>query len=92
MIKELYKNQKSLMIAGAISLAGFVILVIVSMFDSTQILGINRWIKPMKFFISIAIFVWTVAVYLNFLKDHKKSARFISWGMILIFVVEMLSF
>lgn len=77
------------MIAGAVSLACFTVLAIVSLFDSTEILGINRWIKPMKFFVSIAIFVWTVAIYLNFLKGYEKSARVISWGIIFIFFVEM---
>ncbi len=90
MIRELFEKERPLMIAGAISLACFVILAIVAPFDSTAILGINRWIKPMKFFVSISIFVWTVAIYLNFLKGYAKSARFISWGMILIFFVEML--
>lgn len=88
MIKELFENHKPLMSAGAISILCFVILAIVSLFDSTQILGINRWIKPMKFFISVAIFVWTVAIYLNFLKGYKKSAFVISWGMIFIFLLE----
>lgn len=78
------------MIAGVISFVCFAVLAVLSLFDSTEILGINRWIKPMKFFISIAIFVWTVAIYLNFLNGYKKSARFISWGMILIFSVEMI--
>jgi hypothetical protein len=89
MIKELFKNQKPLMLAGLVSLAGFVVMTIVSLFDSTQILGINRWIKPSKFFISIAIFVWTVAVYLNFLKGYEKASRRISWAMIAIFFTEM---
>ncbi len=89
MIRELFENQRHLIIAGAVSLACFAILAIVALFDSTEILGINRWIKPMKFFISIAIFVWTVAIYLNFLNGYKKSARVISWGIILIFFVEM---
>lgn len=89
MIKELFEKQRPLMIAGLISFACFVILAIVSLFDSTEILGINRWIKPMKFFVSIAIFVWTTAVYLSFLKGYEKSARFISWAMIFIFFVEM---
>lgn len=90
MIRKLYKNQKPLMIAGAASLVCFVILAIIAAFDPTQILGINRWIKPMKFFISITIFVWTVALYLNFLKGYKKSERFIWWGMIFVFLVEMI--
>lgn len=89
MIKKLFENQKPLMSAGAISILCFIILAIIAPFDSTEILGINRWIKPMKFFISIAIFVWTTAIYLNFLKGFDKSARLISWGMIAIFFVEM---
>lgn len=89
MIGKLFIDQRPLMVAGAISLACFVILAIVAPFDSTTILGINRWIKPMKFFVSIAVFVWTAAIYLSFLKDQVRSVRFISWGMIFVFVVEM---
>ena len=88
MIKELYEKQKPLMTAGAIFLLCLVILAVVSLFDSTEILGINRWIKPMKFFVSTAIFLWTTAVYLYFLKGYEKSARFISRAMILIFTFE----
>ena len=89
MIKKLLENQRTLMIAGAISSLCLIILAIVSLFDSTEILGINRWIKPMKFFVSTAIYVWTVAVYLFYLKGYKKSTFVISWGMVLIFAVEL---
>jgi hypothetical protein len=90
MIKELFIKQKPLMIAGVVSLVCCAVLALLSLFDSTEILGINRWIKPMKFFVSIAIFVWTTAVYLNFLENYKKAARFISWGMIAVFTIEMI--
>ena len=89
MIKELFEKQRVLMIAGAISLVFFVIAAIIAPFDSTRILGIERWIKPIKFFISTAIFVWTIALFLHFLKDYKKSVFVISWGMVLIFFVEL---
>ena len=90
MIRELFENQRPLMIAGVVSFACFAILAIVSIFDATEVLGINRWIKPMKFFVSISIFVWTAAVYLYFLKGCEKQARFISWSMIAIFLIEMI--
>ena len=90
MIKELFIKQRPLMLAGVVSLACCAVLAIVSLFDSTEILGINRWIKPMKFFVSIAIFVWTTAVYLSFLENYKRAARFISWGTILVFTIEMI--
>ncbi len=90
MISELFERQRPLMMAGVVSVACLAVLAIVSLFDSTEILGINRWIKPMKFFSSIAIFSWTTAVYLRFLDGYRKSSRLISWGMIAIFAVEMI--
>lgn len=90
MIRELWEKQKPLMVAGIVSFICFLILAVVMMFDSTQVLGINRWIKPIKFYTSIAIFVWTIAVFLHFLKGYEKTSRRISWAMIVIFVVEML--
>jgi hypothetical protein len=89
MIKELFEKQKVLMTSGLICVVCFLILAVIAPFDSVQVLGINRWIKPMKFFVSTAIFVWTVALYLSYLKDYRKSSFVISWGMVLIFVVEM---
>jgi hypothetical protein len=90
MIKALFEKERALMIAGAVCLVCFVVLALVSPFDSTEILGINRWIKPMKFFISITIFVWTTAVYLYFLNGYEKAARRISWGVIIVFTIEMI--
>lgn len=89
MIKELFEKQRPLMIAGLVSFICFAILIVVSLFDQTEILGINRWIKPMKFFVSIGIFAWTTAVYLKFLNEFDKASRFISWAMIAVFFVEM---
>lgn len=77
------------MVAGLISFVCFAVLVVVSLFDQTEILGINRWIKPMKFFVSIGIFAWTTAVYLRFLNGFEKTSRFISRAMIAVFFIEM---
>jgi len=78
------------MIAGLISLILGVATLVLSLIDPTQILGISRWIKPMKFFLSIAIFVWTVAVLLDQLKGEERFGKLISWTMIVVFVGEML--
>lgn len=77
------------MIAGAVSFVLFVFFGIVAAFDSTPVLGVNRWIKPMKFFISIAIFLWTLAVYLNYVKGFDRSAKMIAYGSIGVMIIEM---
>lgn len=89
MIARLFNEQRPLLIAGLTALAAFLILAVVSLFDPTEILGINRWIKPMKFFISFAFFFWTIALFLSFLSGRDRFSRFISWGFITIYVIEM---
>jgi hypothetical protein len=87
--KNLWQNQRVLMWTGLFMLVLFAILGIVSLFDSQQILGINRWIKPMKFTASTWVYLWTVAVYLNFINGREKSKRIIGWGISVLFAGEI---
>lgn len=89
MISGLFERQPVLMYAGVVSAAAVALLAPLTMLDQTEILGINRWYKPIKFFASIAVFVWTVAVCLDLLRGREKEARRISWAMAAIFVIEM---
>jgi hypothetical protein len=56
-------------------------------FDDTKILGINAWIKPMKFFLSVGIFSFTMAWFLPLLELPKKS-RLYSYIVILVLALE----
>ena len=47
--KDLWQNQRGLMASGFAFVALLVVLSALSLLDSQQILGINRWIKPSKF-------------------------------------------
>ncbi len=77
------------MATGSVMLVLTVILAIVSLFDSQQILGINRWIKPMKFTVSTWVYLWTVAVYLNFINGYEKSKLVIGSGISTLFAGEI---
>ncbi len=46
---------------GVAHIVGAMILLLLIIVDDTQILGINRWIKPFKFFVSSAIYLLTFA-------------------------------
>lgn len=89
MIKELFKNQRALMIVGFAHFLLFVVLAIVSQFDSTEIMGINRWIKPMKFAVSIAIYLWTLAIYLNYIRGWSRAKNIITYGTIAMMLGEI---
>lgn len=87
--KDLWQNQRALVSTGFAFVALLIILSVLSLVDSQQILGINRWIKPSKFASSIAIYFFTLAVYLNFLRGFEKSKKVIAWGVIVLLTGEM---
>lgn len=78
------------MIAGFAHLLLFIVLAIISMFDSQEIMGINRWIKPMKFAISLAIYLWTLAIYLYFINGRERAKNIIAWGAMAMMVGEII--
>jgi hypothetical protein len=89
MINEILDKQRALVVSGVIFLAATILFVGLTQLDSTQILGINRWIKPIKFSSSAAIFLVTVVVYLYYLQGFEKSKSIISTGTILIMFTEV---
>lgn len=89
MIRDVVKDQRVLVLTGALSFAAFIVLAVMSLFDSFEILGINRWIKPMKFTISVAIYLWTVAVYLHFIEGRSQAKKVIGYGASLLLAAEL---
>lgn len=76
---QMLESNRLLAISGAGYVALFAVLAVVSQFDDTAVLGINRWIKPMKFAISIAIFQWTMAWLMRNLEGANVGVRLVSW-------------
>ncbi|MDX1700141.1 MAG: hypothetical protein R3250_05950 [Melioribacteraceae bacterium] len=52
-------------------------------------MGINTWYKPMKFALSIAIYLWTFGWILAYLKVKKQYIQYISWGIAVSMLVEI---
>lgn len=51
--------------------------------DPRLLNGVNLWIKPLKFEISIALYVGTLAWFMSFLREHERQARrFRVWAAI----------
>ena len=82
MLKKLLEAQRPLIVAGVVFFALFLVLAVVAVFDRTEIMGVNRWIKPMKFTLSPAVYLWTLAVYLYFVEGRERAKRVIAGGAI----------
>ena len=77
--------------SGFVVLALAVVFSIVSFFDHRQVMGVNLWIKPVKFFLSIGIFNLTMAWYLSLLPEGRKTAiRWYSWMVVIVFSIELI--
>jgi len=88
-MKTLFNQIKSaspvLYYCGIAHLALFIILVLVSVIDHRQLLGINLWIKPIKFAISIAIYCLSWPLFLQYLpygQLKRRFARFTAFALI----------
>jgi hypothetical protein len=86
MLRKIYNASPVLAITGWLNVAALIVMLAVAPFDQRLILGINPWIKPMKFATSIAIYVWTVAWMLEFLPRKQKL---IEWGVSATMVIEI---
>ncbi|MBO0932878.1 hypothetical protein J2I48_17845 [Fibrella sp. HMF5036] len=53
----------------------------------TNVLGINAWYKPLKFFLSTAIFVWSMGWYTGYF-GNTTAVVWYSWGMVVLFCFE----
>ena len=88
-IFEVYRRSPALALTGWLMLAATIVMLCIAPFDARTITGINPWIKPLKFTVSIAIFVWTLAWFLAYLSHKPWAVRLIGWGVSFVFVVEM---
>lgn len=89
LIKELFRRNA---ILSWVALGHFLLLIVlaaISLFDSTTILGINRWIKPMKFSASIGLYATTIAWFTGYLPKEKLSVKLISWGIAICMIAEI---
>jgi hypothetical protein len=72
---ELKKRSKSLFWAGWLNFVVFAVLMVLSFYDDRLVSGANVWHKPMKFAISICVFLWTMAWYLAYLPQVRKVQK-----------------
>lgn len=72
---------------GWICLAVAVICLVVSRVSTTQVLGVNAWYKPFKFFLSTTVFVWSMAWFLGYLPPSGMITAY-AWGMVVLFTFE----
>jgi hypothetical protein len=87
LISTIKKENSVLYWCGLLNITLFAVCFVLYFFDSRLVMGINPWIKPMKFGLSVCIYCWTFAWLLKYLVS-KGNVKFISWVILVCMVVE----
>jgi hypothetical protein len=88
-LHELRQRNRLLYVIGWTCLIGALVCGVLTQVTETRVLGINAFIKPMNFFLSICIFTWTMGWYLFYL-DMPRRTKAYSIMLVIVFAYEML--
>lgn len=83
------KHTKSLFWLAVLSVAGAVVLVPFWIFDARELGGVSVWEKPLKFFISSAIFSFTFSWLSSFMTKGSRSVRVVGLLIAISLAVEL---
>jgi hypothetical protein len=89
LLAEIYHRNRVLAITGWFHVGLLIIMLCIAPFDSRSVMGLNPWIKPMKFAASITLYLWTFAWFLKYLPGPRWAIRTISWGASFVMIVEI---
>lgn len=85
---ELARRSKTLHHFGWLMVLLYALAGVMYFVDDTRIMGINAWIKPMKFALSIAIYSWTFGWLMGYVTDEATRRR-IALGLVITMTAEI---
>jgi hypothetical protein len=85
--KTLQQRNKALFYFGLASVLSALVCLVLMVVTTTQVLGISAWIKPFKFFLSSAIFAFTMG-WIMFYLEEKSKVLIYSWVVIIVLAFE----
>ena len=86
---ELRRRDPLFFATGALMAILLALSAIAFPFDTRLILGINPWIKPAKFEVSLLIFFWTLAWFMPDARPGSRARTFIRWTPPIVMVIEI---
>jgi hypothetical protein len=91
LLRELHRRDALLSLVGWLHVALAVVFVAAMPFDDRRVLGVDPWVKPFKFAVSIAIYVFSVAWLVGYARPGApRAAAWISRGVSLVMLVEII--
>jgi hypothetical protein len=87
-LAELYRRNPLLTLVGWLHIVALLATFFGFLTDDRLVMGINTWIKPMKFMASIAIYLWTIAWFTRYIRRPRWAMKTISVIISVSIVIE----
>lgn len=87
---ERLRHSKTLFWMGVASVGFATVLVPLWLIDPRTVGGVSTWEKPLKFFISSAIFAFTYSWLSSFITRNERLVKITGWVILVAFMVELL--
>jgi hypothetical protein len=88
-LAELRRRDPLLFLVGALHVALLLVMGMASLVDHRTVMGVNAWVKPMKFAASIGLYLWTVAWLLGELPGPRRGRAAVRWAVASAMLAEM---
>lgn len=89
LLTELYRRDKVLAMAGWLQVLLLAAMLCAAPFESRTVMGLNIWIKPIKFAASIGFYLWTLAWFIVYVPKPRWAVQVIRWGVAVVMTIEM---
>jgi len=89
MLKRLWKTDAPLTMTGLLMLPALAIAAVGLIVDPRLIMGSPAWLKPAKFALAIALYVFTLAWMFTFIPGFKRTRRIVGWVTAIVMVLEL---
>lgn len=86
-LQTIFQRNFSLGVLGAVHFAALILFGVLMVIDNRMLMGVNVWLKPTKFALSIGIYSWTMAWFLGYLPDGSTK-NIVVWMIVLTMVIE----
>lgn len=88
MLKQLWRTNAPLTFTGLLMLPALAIAIAGLLIDPRIITNAPAWLKPAKFAVSIAIYVFTLAWAFTLIPGWRKTRRVVGWATAIAMVLE----
>ena len=88
-MNELRARDPLLFWTGALMALALLVVTLLSVSDQRLILGINPWLKPMKFLVSITMLLWTTAWFMPETEPDLVKRALVRWTVAVAMLIEI---